>query len=63
MRSTRQRSKPVILNLKKTEFGYEVIGEKEPEKIAAPKASVSKAEKVSSPNSLAITKVFQQGRR
>jgi SWI/SNF related-matrix-associated actin-dependent regulator of chromatin subfamily C len=45
MRSTRQRSKPVILNLKKTEFGYEVIGEKEPEKIVPPKISVSKAEK------------------
>jgi len=45
MRSTRQRSKPVILELKKTEFGYEVIGEKGMPEIAPPKVSVPKAEK------------------
>jgi len=49
----------VILNLKKTEFGYEVIGEKE-EKIPPPKISVSKAEKVSSPKDLTNIKVINK---
>jgi len=50
MRSTRQRSKPVVLNLKKTEFGYEIIPEKGGQELHHSKSSISKAEKSGSPS-------------
>jgi len=49
-RSTRQRSKPVILNLRKTEFGYEIIPEKGSSDLRHSKTSISKAEKSGSPS-------------
>lgn len=44
-RSTRQRSKPVVLDLRRTDLGFEIVDEKQINSISAPKSIITRPEK------------------